>query len=125
MAAWTSDELDKIGQSDELELSSQRADGSLRAPVTMWVVRLGEDVYVRAVRGRDGWYQGTRSRHAGHIECGGVNKDVAFVDADSDQSLNDAIDSAYRTKYSRYADSIVSQVLNEQARSATLKLAPR
>ena len=47
MTAWTSDELDKIGAADELELASLRRDGTLRKPVTVWVVRRG-DLYVRS-----------------------------------------------------------------------------
>ena len=52
MTAWTSDELDKIGTAEELHLASVRRDGTLRKPVTMWVVRHGDDLYVRSVNGR-------------------------------------------------------------------------
>lgn len=123
MAGWSADELAAIDRSDELDLRSQRADGSLRDPVTMWVVRHGEDLYVRPVKGREGWYQGTTTRHQGRIVCGGVDKDVTFVDADA--SVNDALDAAYRTKYRNYADNIVATVTNAQARSATIQLVPR
>jgi hypothetical protein len=44
MAAWASDELDKIAAADELELASARSDGTLRKPVTIWVVRRGDDL---------------------------------------------------------------------------------
>jgi hypothetical protein len=33
MAAWTSDELDKIGAADELEFASAKRAGTLRKPV--------------------------------------------------------------------------------------------
>jgi hypothetical protein len=52
MTVWTSDELSNIGAAEELEIASLRSDGTLRKPVTIWVVRLGEDLYVRSVRGR-------------------------------------------------------------------------
>lgn len=52
MTTWTNDELKKIEKTDELELSSLRRDGTLRNPVTVWVVRVGNDLYVRAVKGR-------------------------------------------------------------------------
>lgn len=51
MGTWTSDELNDIGVADELELAPVRRDGTLRDPVTMWVVRHGDDVYVRSVNG--------------------------------------------------------------------------
>ncbi len=124
MAAWTKDELNKIGKAEELELASLRKDGTLRDPVTIWVVRLGDDLYVRPIKGRTGpWFRGTQSRHEGRILAGSVEKDVTFVDADP--SLNDQIDAAYRTKYRRYAANIVGSVVTPQARSGTTKLVPR
>lgn len=52
MPAWASNALDKIGAAEELTLASVRGDGTLRRPVTMWVVRDGNDLYVRSVNGR-------------------------------------------------------------------------
>jgi hypothetical protein len=124
MTTWTSDELNKIGTTEELKIASLRGDGTLRNPVTIWVVRLGDDLYVRSVNGRAGaWFRGTQARHEGHIRAGGVDKDVTFVDADP--GINDQIDVAYRTKYRRYAASIVSTIVSPEARSATIKLVPR
>src|SRR2546423_1633461 len=42
MAPWSSEELNKIGAADELKLASARHDGTLRNPVTIWVVRCGD-----------------------------------------------------------------------------------
>jgi hypothetical protein len=121
---WTSDELTKIGTADELEIASLRRDDSLRNPVTIWVVRHGDDLYVRSVNGRTGaWFRGTQVRHEGHIRAGGVEKDVTFVDADP--GLNEQIDAAYRTKYRRYAARFVNPIVTPEARSATIKLVPR
>ncbi len=121
MNAWTSEELNKIGKAEDLELAALRDDGTLRKPVTIWVVRLGDDLYVRAVNGRKGvWFRSTQVRHVGHIKAGGVEKDVTFEDADP--GLNDQIDVAYRTKYRRYAANIVGSILTPQARSSTTKL---
>ena len=123
MTTWTIDELSKVGSAEELEIVSMRGDGTLRAPVTIWVVRDGDDLYVRAVKGRSGpWYRGTQSRHAGRIRAGGVEKDVSFVEADG--SNNDRIDAEYRRKYHRYAANIVNSVMTPQAREATIKLVP-
>ena len=122
MSAWTSDELEKVAAADELQLASVRPDGKLRKPVTIWVVRLGDDLYVRSVNGRTGtWFGGAQDRHEARIQAGGVGKDVLLVEADD---LGDEIDAAYRTKYRRYAASIVGSVLTRDARAATLKLVP-
>src|SRR5436309_8872196 len=120
MTAWTTEELDKIDAADELQIASVRRDGTLGSPRTIWVVRLGEDLYVRSVNGRTSdWFRGTQVRHEGRIRAGGVEKDIAFVDADPD--VEERIDEAYRTKYQRYAANIVNSTLTPQARSATLK----
>ncbi len=124
MSTWTSDELTKIGTAEELQIASLRDDGTLRNPVTIWVVRLGDDLYVRAYKGRTSpWFRGVQRRHEGHIRAGGVDKDVTFVDADP--ALNDQIDAVYRTKYRRYSASIVGSVVTPTARAATIKLVPR
>jgi hypothetical protein len=92
--------------------------------VTIWVVRVGDDLYVRSVDGRtSAWFRGTQVRHEGHIQAGGVAKDVTFVDAAPD--INDQIDAAYRTKYRRYAASIIGHIVSPAARSATIRLVPR
>ncbi len=44
MIAWTADELARIGGSNEIEISSRRADGSRRPYITIWVVRSGDDL---------------------------------------------------------------------------------
>ena len=124
MTTWTSEELTKIGTAEELEISSLRRDGTLTNPVTIWVVRVSDDLYVRAVNGRNGvWFRATQVRHEGHISAGGVEKDVTFVDADP--GINDQVDAAFRTKYRRYAKSIVDTEFTPQARASTIKLVPR
>ena len=124
MTQWKSDELAKIGAAEEVQIASVRRDGTLGKPVTVWVVRHGDDVYLRSVRGRGGhWLQGTQARHEGRIRAGGVQQDVAFVDADHD--VDDEVDAAYRAKYRRYAGSILNSVLTPEARSTTMKLVPR
>jgi hypothetical protein len=124
MTAWTSEELNKIGSAEELQIASLRKDGSLRSMRIIWVVRLGDDLYVRSVNGRTSdWFCGVQTRHEGRICVGGVDKDVAFVEV-SDADINDQIDAAYADKYRRYA-SIISSINDPKARAATIKLVPR
>jgi hypothetical protein len=124
MTTWTADELAKIGNADELRIEFRRPDGTMAAPRTIWVVRDGDDLYVRSVKGRtSGWFRGVQATHQGHVEAGGVSKDVTF--ADTDEGMATELDSAYRTKYRRYAANIVNSILTPQARSAAVKLVPR
>ncbi len=125
MATWTNNELSKIGNADELEIAPRRHDGTLRKPVTIWVVRSGDDLYVRSWRGHGGaWFRGAEQTHEGRISSGGVQKDVTFVEVDASDAINDALDAAYRAKYRRYA-SYVPPMLSAEARATTLRLVPR
>jgi hypothetical protein len=124
MATWTRDELDKIGQADELEIAALRHDGTLRKPVIIWVVRYEDDLYVRSGYGRDAaWFRGTPVSHEGHIKAGGIDKNVAFEDAD--HALDEQIDAVYRRKYGRYGAQYVDMVVAPEARSTTIRLVPR
>jgi len=127
IATWTSDELNKVGAAEELQIASIRRDDTLRNPVTIWVVRVGDDLYVRSAYGlMAAWFRGTQVRHEGRIWAGGIQKDVTFVDiAEADHDIHDQIDAAYRTKYRRYSASIVNPVVSAEARSVTIKLVPR
>jgi hypothetical protein len=125
MPTWTNDELDRIGGADELEIASLQRNGTLTKPVTIWVVRLGADLYVRSYKGRAGsWFRAAQIRHEGRIRAGGVEKDVSFVD-ETDSDINDRIDSAYRTKYGRYSSQYVDPMIAADARATTMKLVPR
>ncbi len=125
MAGWTRDELDKIGQAGELRIASLRRDGTLRDPVIIWVVRIGDDLYVRSVNGRgSAWFRGVQVRHEGHIRAGGVNKDVTFVEMDNNPALHQQIDAAYKSKYG-YPSGPVDHITSPGARAATIKLVPR
>ena len=124
MSDWTADELDTIGAADELRIAALRADGSLRPYTTIWVVRVGSDLYVRSSRGRDGaWFRSVLRRPEGRIRAGGLTRDVTFAElADADQA---AIDQAYRSKYARHGAEYVDPMVNAAARAATLRLAAR
>jgi hypothetical protein len=123
---WTTDELNKIGSAEELEIASLRQDGTLRKPTTVWVVRVSGDLYVRSANGTtSAWFRGSQVRHEGRIRAGGVEKDVSFVDASADATLNDQIDTAYRTKYRQYEDSYVKPMVTREVRSTTIKLVPK
>ena len=124
MSAWTSDELTRIGGAEELRLASTRPDGTLRSYVTMWVARAGDDIYVRSAHGPDNpWYRRAKASGVGRVQAGGLERDVAFVDAPSEAA--DALDAVYHAKYDRYGPRIVGTVVGPAAAAVTIKLAPR
>jgi len=125
MATWTNDEINKIDIAEELRISSLRNDGSLRNPVTIWVVRVDDDLYVRSVNGRtSAWFRGIQIQHEGQIRAGGVERDVTFV-KETDPEINRKIDAAYAAKFDRYAANIINRINGSEARAATIKLIPR
>ncbi|MET9878926.1 DUF2255 family protein [Actinacidiphila glaucinigra] len=125
MTTWTKDELDRIEHADELSIAPRRDPGTLDPPTTIWVVRDGADLYVRAYRGRGGtWFRAALARHEGRISAGGVERDVTFVEVD-DPAVHERLDAAYRGKYGRYSAEYVEPMVAGAARAATLKLVPR
>jgi hypothetical protein len=121
MTAWTDDQLTEIGGAGEIEIAPMGADGKLRPSRTIWVARLGDDLYIRSVNGPEGaWYRALEARHAGRITAAGVNTEVVFEDADHD--LDDAIDQEYRRKYG--SSTSVDRITAERARSTTIRLFP-
>jgi hypothetical protein len=124
MTTWTDAELDPIGDADELDLASQRADHTLRPYVTMWVVRVGDDLYVRSAYGADNpWYRRAKASGVGRIRAGGVERDVSFDDADP--GVHAAVDAAYHAKYDRYGAKIVNTVVGPETEAVTIRLVPR
>ncbi len=122
MSAWTPDELARIQAAQELEIAPVRRDGTLRRPVPIWVVRVGDELYVRAayLEG-SGWHRVVRASRRARIRAGGVDKDGTVEDADD--AINDQVDAAYRSKYGRYA-SIVDDITDAAHRATTLRLVP-
>jgi hypothetical protein len=123
MTNWTTEELDKIGEADELGIAVRRSDGTLRKPVTIWVVRDGDALYVRSGYGdRAAWYRAARRSREGHVSAGGIEKAVRFEDGDP--AGNDRIDAAYRAKYLRHGAQWVDPMVALEARSTTIRLLP-
>lgn len=124
MDAWTNEELVRIGVADELQIAARRKDGALRSPRTIWVVRYGDDLYVRSAHGeRAAWYRAAQATHEGWIGAGGIEKNVTFEDAGG--QLDAEIDDAYRAKYGRSGARYVDPVTNDESHATTLRLLPQ
>ncbi|HZQ97326.1 MAG TPA: DUF2255 family protein [Chloroflexota bacterium] len=122
MNGWTSDEIERVAAAEELQLATRRRDGTLRNALPVWVVRHGDDLYVRSVNGRGAtWFRGALATGEGHVRAGGVDRDVSFVETDD---LKEEIDAAYQAKYGRRYPSIVPSIVSDKARSAAVKLVP-
>jgi hypothetical protein len=123
-ATWPADQIGQIGDAEEVGLASRRPDGSLRPFVTMWIVRAGDDLYVRSAYGPDNpWYRRAIASGAGRIRAGGAERDVTFAPAGA--AAQHDIDSAYHAKYDRYGTQIVGSVTGPDSHAVTVRLLPQ
>lgn len=123
MVAWNPTELERIASEREIEISSLRDDGALTKPVTIWAVRVEDDIYVRSVRGDAGdWFVAAEQRHEGRIEADSTAVDVAFEDLP--HHLDEEIDEAYKVKYG-YPSGPVDSITTDAARATTIRVIPR
>ena len=124
---WTDDELRRIGDATELQITSRRSDGSLRPYVTIWTVRAGHDLYVRSAYGSDNpWFRRATASGAGRIRAAGLESDVTFAPASElDADTQAAVDAAYHAKYDHYGPQIVGTVTGPHAATVTLRLVPQ
>ncbi len=124
MAVWHQDELRRINDADELQIAPVRRNGELRRPSTIWAVRAGDDIYVRAAYlPGSAWHQVARTSRQARIWVGGLERDVTVDDADG--AVLGAVDAAYREKYGRRYASIVEKINDSEHRASTLRLLPR
>jgi hypothetical protein len=124
MIAWTEEELGPIGEAQELQLTSERPDGTFRPYVTIWVVRVDDQLYVRSAYGAGNpWFRRAKTSGVGRIRATGLERDVKFAEPAPD--VHPDIDAAYHAKYDRYGPEIVGTVVGPQAHDVTIRLVPR
>ena len=124
--AWTPEQLDLIGRSEELEIASRRADGTLRRWTPIWLVAADGQVYVRTWHRRTtGWFGDVVASHRARVRVPGLGADVTVEDVgEGSGQLRASVDEAYRMKYGRYGQTTVGQMVSDAAAAATLRLIP-
>ena len=126
VTGWTSEELDRIGTARAERGRSTARRRDLRQPVTIWVIREGDDLYSRLVAaGTGAWYRGVQERHQGHIRAGGVDTDVDLVAVDDEE-----LQPADRRRLSGQVRPVRVELRREpmtsgETRTTTLRLEPR
>ena len=126
-AIWTVDDIARIGSADELRIAVQRPDGTLRNWVPIWVVSVGDQVYVRTWYRRDnGWFGNIVDSARARIRVPGLDVTVTVDDIGSDLApeVRRGIDTAYRAKYARYGGATVDRMVTDDAAATTLRLTP-
>jgi hypothetical protein len=119
---WSRNDLEVIGAADELAVAPARPDGSLGGYTTIWVVRVGDELYVRSYRGpTGGWYRAARRSREGRIRAGDVERNVCFEQPPD--GVGPSVDDAYRAKYGR--SGYVEAMVTPEAAATTLRVVPR
>jgi hypothetical protein len=123
MNTWTEEELRAVGTATELRISTRRCDGTLSPPVPIWVVRVGDGIYVRSYRGTGGvWFRRVSAVGTARIQAADVDRDVTVSLAGT--AARAGIDEAYRAKYARYGRAYVEPMTADAAAATTLLLTP-
>lgn len=118
---WSEQELERIGAAEELEVAVVTPEGGVRKAVPVWVVRVGDQVFVRTWHRREtGWYGRALTSRRARVTVPGVEADVTVEVVRGEQ--RDAVDAAYSAKYARYGSGSVDPMTTEEAVATTLRL---
>jgi hypothetical protein len=119
---WKPTTLSEIADQEEIRIGSERTGGGYNRWTPIWVVRVGDDLYVRSGFGTNGfWYRHATESQA-YVNAAGTLYKVSLI-LQTDPVTIAAVDKAYRQKYS--ADSSLPLLLSDRARSTTSRLIPQ
>ncbi len=123
MSTWSTDQLRRIAEADDLHISPFREDGkTYGTPTWIWSVAVEDALYVRAYNGPSSrWYKAAVRQKAGRITAAGLTKEVTFEPVEG--PINDLVDEAYRARYQ--GSPYLSPMVGARARSATVRVMPR
>jgi hypothetical protein len=120
-ASQTPEELDRIDRAQELQIAPERSNGSLRSYITIWVVRVDDELFVRAYRGRNAsWFRHVLQHRRDRIRAGGVERDVALNEPSHVD--HPTIGEAYRGKYKPISTTHMPPIVSPETTAATLQL---
>jgi hypothetical protein len=100
--SWSTGKLVIVDGATELQIASRRPDDSIRSFVTVWMVRVGTDVYVRSGAGYGGvsrWFPRARDAGSGMVRVDGQEWQAIFTHLEPNDPVHGEIDAAYVHKY--------------------------
>ena len=113
--------LNQLNSIEEIDIETQSATGRTHR-ITIWVVIVDNDVYVRSVRGRSGrWYREITANPQGAIHVDGRRLSVRAIPI-TDPATIARVSNAYPQKYRNSPD--VNSILREETLPTTLRLEP-
>jgi hypothetical protein len=94
----TANGLHHLADVEQIRIGVRRPDGSTRS-VPIWAVQVGDQIYVRSVRGsKGGWYRRLRSNPDGEVRDG-EHRHLVRAEVVTDASTLAEVTRAYATKY--------------------------
>lgn len=119
--SWHGDQLSRIGGSEVLQITTTRPDGTQRRWTPIWVVRVGDGLYVRSAAGKTtDWYRHATQHSQARVRAGGIEADVKLRVV-ADPAVIDQVTEAYQSKY-RDQGGFLAPFLRSPGTEATLQL---
>ena len=113
--------LNQLNSREEIDIETRSATGRPHR-ITVWVVVVDNNVYVRSVRGRSGrWYQEITANPQGAIYVDGQRISVRAIPV-TDPATIARVSNAYLQKYR--GSPFVNGLLREETLPTTLRLEP-
>lgn len=120
--AWTTQELEMLSQSEEIRITSFKRDGSQRNWTPIWIVRLGDALFVRSGGGvNGGWYRHATDQRGARIRGGGVDAEVNLRRVVDDQ-VNEDVNASYRSKYGNQPEFLLRLLITSPATESTVEV---
>jgi hypothetical protein len=111
-----------VADSEEIIIGFNRPDGRDRS-THVWVVRAGDDIYVRSMYGeRGGWFRRLSADPEGYVRDGSHLHPV-LAERVTDPEVLDAVTRSYAEKYKDRP--YVGSLRTDETRNATFRLVPR
>ncbi len=113
----------QLAQTEEMQIETRRPGAESPAHrTTIWVVVVGDEVYVRSVRGNAGrWYQEIKANPMAIVHFNGQHLRVKAVPV-TDDSMIARVSDAYRKKYGK--SSYMPPMVRDEVLPTTLRLEP-
>ena len=116
--------LNLLDETDELYIETSRDADSPDYRTIIWAVVVGDEVFMRSVRGRKGrWYQRISAHPEGALLVGDTLIPVRAAPA-TDAATVDAVSEAFRSKYEHAWPGPTAGIVRPEVLPTTLKLSP-
>ncbi|WP_327234416.1 DUF2255 family protein [Streptomyces sp. NBC_01317] len=114
--------IDYLANTDTVRIATELSDGG-EVVTPIWSVVVDDTAYIRSAYGPDSkWYRRvSRSGRAKFVD--GAQRYPVTVEPVDDDSVNENVDGAYRSKYA--ASPSLPDLLNPDVRGLTLRVIPQ